>query len=200
MTDEEKAPPDGKPSVPPTADAAAPAAAQQGSSVAHSVAGILAGQAQFGPVFPVGALGFLPQPQQQQQLLLQLQAVQSPYPPPQHLKEYEAIQPGSWNRILTMVEQAHAAQIETAKTAQANMRIDAQRTHFLGAGVTVVAMIGATICALFGQPWVAGAFLSVPVMSVGKALIESTKASVNPPPVQSTQAAQKPQSPKTAHP
>lgn len=196
MTDGQSPPPDGKPSGAPTAAAAAPAGATpQGSSVPSSVAGILASHQPFVPAFPVGVL--TPQPLHQQ-LQVQLQAFQSPYPPPQYVKEYEAIQAGSWNRILTMVEQAQAAQIETAKTAQANMRADAQRTHFLGAGVTVAAMIGAVICALFGQPWVAGAFLSVPVMSVGKALIESTKAPVNPPLAQPPP--QPPQPPQAPHP
>jgi hypothetical protein len=37
-------------------------------------------------------------------------------------------------------------------------------------------MAGAIVCVYFRQPWVAGVFLSVPVMSVVRSLIESAAA------------------------
>lgn len=126
------------------------------------------------------------------QLQVQLQTVQSPYPPPQYLKEYEALEKGSWNRILTLVEQAQAAQIKSVEAAQANMRADSQRGNYLGALVTTVAMGCALICALYGHPGVAGAFLSVPVMSVGRALIDSTRGRAASPPQPSQPAEQHP--------
>jgi uncharacterized membrane protein len=107
--------------------------------------------------------------------MLQVQAWQTPYPPPEHIREYEAILPGSFDRILTMVEQAQAAQIETVRTAQANARGDSQRGNYLGAAVTVAAMAGTVVCAIYGATVVAGLFLTVPVMSVARALIESAK-------------------------
>ena len=93
-----------------------------------------------------------------------------------------------------MVEQLQVAQIQSVQTAQTNMLADSQRGNYLGAAVTVLAMGCALISALYGHPGVAGAFLSVPVMSVGKALIESAKARAAP--TQSPQSSEQ-QPPKT---
>jgi hypothetical protein len=110
-----------------------------------------------------------------QQVQLQLQQWQSPYPPPQHVREYEAILPGTLDRIVKMVEAGQQAQIDTVATAQAHTHADSRRGNYLGFATTVIAMGCAVWCAKLGQPWVAGLLLSVPVMSVAKALIEGTR-------------------------
>jgi uncharacterized membrane protein len=110
----------------------------------------------------------------------QVQVWQSPYPSPEALREYERLQPGAFNRMLTMAEQAQAAQINSIKIAQENQRTDTRRVQFLGAGITVLAICAAVYLAMHGQTVVAGLLLSVPVMSVGKALIESARQLWNP--------------------
>jgi uncharacterized membrane protein len=99
-----------------------------------------------------------------------------PYPPPEAAERFEKLLPGSFNRILTMAEQTQAAQIRINEKAQGYLRDDTRRGHWLGWTSTVLAMIGAAVCALVHEPWVAGLFLSVPVLAVGQALVETTKA------------------------
>lgn len=70
-----------------------------------------------------------------------------------------------------MVEQAWAAQVISGKCAEANVRAGSRRANYLAASVTLIAMGCALFCVLYGRPWVAGAFLSLPVMSVARALV-----------------------------
>jgi uncharacterized membrane protein len=105
----------------------------------------------------------------------QVQLWQGPYPPPAAVREYEAILPGTFNRMVSMAEQAQAAQIATIRQAQNYTRRDARRGQLLGFAATLVAMGCAVWCVHAGAPWVAGLFLGVPVMAVVKSLIESAK-------------------------
>jgi uncharacterized membrane protein len=145
------------------------------------VIGPLPGTVAFFPVF--GAQPFAPQ-----QLPLpmiarqQIQVWQGPYPPPEALREYEKIQPGAFNRMLTMAEQAQTAQINSIQRAQENQRRDSRRGQWLGAGISVIAMGLAVYCAMNGQSVVGGLLLSVPVMAVGKALIEGVRGPRAQPP------------------
>jgi uncharacterized membrane protein len=115
-------------------------------------------------------------PPSSQFVVQQVQTWQSPYPPPEHIKEYEAVLPGTFDRILKMAEQGQAAQIESVRTAQRNLLADSQRGNYLGFIITAAAMGCAMACVAYGAMWIAGLFLSVPVMSVGRALIESAKS------------------------
>jgi uncharacterized membrane protein len=98
-----------------------------------------------------------------------------PYPPPHEMREYESILPGAFNRIVSMAEQAQAAQIATMQQAQNYARRDARRGQVLGFITALAAMGGAIWCVHVGSPSVAGLFLSVPVLAVAKALIDSAK-------------------------
>jgi uncharacterized membrane protein len=109
-----------------------------------------------------------------------IQTWQGPFPPPAAVREYEQILPGTWDRLLKMAEQAQAAQIATTNTAQEFARRDVKRGHWLGFVTTMAAMAGAILCALYGHGGVAGVFLSVPVMAVAKALIETARAPTTP--------------------
>jgi uncharacterized membrane protein len=118
---------------------------------------------------------------QQQMLQTQIQAMaqmqaHGPFPSPVAIKEYEAILPGTFERILKMAEAAQSDQTETVKFAQRGQRRDTARVHWLAAGMSIAAMIGAGFCAWIHEPWVAGCFLGVPVFAVARALIESLKA------------------------
>lgn len=92
--------------------------------------------------------------------------------------------PGTFNRLLTMAEEAQRAQIQTVTRAQEFARRDTRRGQMLGFVVTLCAMGGAIWCALLHEPVVAGIFLGVPVMAVAKALIESTRKQLPSAPVQ----------------
>jgi hypothetical protein len=80
------------------------------------------------------------------------------------------------NRMVSMAEQLQAAQIEEARRIHELTRLDSRRGQWLGWSTTVLAMGGAMGCLYFGYPWVAAPFLSVPVMAVAKALVESAKS------------------------
>ena len=116
-----------------------------------------------------------------QQLMLpgivQQQAVhwQGPYPPPEAVERYERVLPGTFNRLITMAEQLQAAQIVQSNKALDYTHSTNTRGQWLGFVATALAMIGALGCVALGQPLVAGAFLSVPVLAVAKALVETVK-------------------------
>ena len=58
---------------------------------------------------PAGTIPVQPTfPPMSQFVVQQVQTWQSPYPPPEHIKEYEKILPGTFDRILKMAEQAQA--------------------------------------------------------------------------------------------
>jgi uncharacterized membrane protein len=140
-----------------------------------------------GGVIPQGALpqliaAMVASAAQPQQLLLpgiiQQQAIhwQGPYPPPEAVERYEHVLPGTFDRLITMAEQLQTAQISQSAKALEYAHADTNRGQWLGFATTGFAMVGAIICAKIGEPWVAGLFLSVPVMAVARALIETTKA------------------------
>jgi uncharacterized membrane protein len=106
----------------------------------------------------------------------QLQLWNAPYPPPEAVKQYEEVLPGAFDRIIRMAELAQTAQIDATKRALDYAQRDTKRGHWLGFFATVLAMGFSFGCAWIGQPWVAAVFLGVPVMAVGKALIESATA------------------------
>jgi uncharacterized membrane protein len=104
----------------------------------------------------------------------QMQVWQSQYPPPDAAERYEKILPGSFDRIIGMAERLQAAQIDTTQRAQNYAMRDTRRAHWLGWSIAFLAMLGAFGCMLLNYPWwLAAAFLSVPVMGVAKALIET---------------------------
>jgi uncharacterized membrane protein len=109
-------------------------------------------------------------------IIQQAQHWQGPYPPPDAIERYEAVLPGAFNRMIAMAEQLQAAQIEEARRVNEYTQRDSRRGLWLGWSTTVLAMIGAIGCLYFNSPWVAAAFLSVPVMAVARALVESAKS------------------------
>jgi uncharacterized membrane protein len=101
---------------------------------------------------------------------------QGPFPPPEAIKGYEQVLPGSFDRIMTMAEEAQRAQIETVREAQKLTSRDTARGAWLGFVVTLTAIGAAIWCASMKQPWVASLFLAVPVMAVAKALVQAKRA------------------------
>lgn len=92
------------------------------------------------------------------------------------MERYEAISPGTFDRLLLMAERQQQAAIESTAEARKFQRADNQRGQYLGFVVTLVAIAGAVYCALHGQGWIAAALVGVPVLSVAKALIDSARA------------------------
>jgi uncharacterized membrane protein len=101
---------------------------------------------------------------------------QGPYPPPEAVERYEQILPGAFNRMISMAEQLQNAQIEQAGRALSFTQLDTKRGHWLEFFLSILAMGGAIGCLALEYPWVAVAFLSLPVMAVARALVESAKS------------------------
>ena len=74
-------------------------------------------------------------------------------------------------------KEAQAAQIQTTRNAQEFLRRDTKRGHILGVVAMLAAMGGAIYCVHVDHAGVAVAFLSVTVMAVVRALIETAKSS-----------------------
>ena len=105
----------------------------------------------------------------------QVQQWQYPFPPPEDIKEYEAILPRAFDRMMKMAEQV----IDSERVEQEGLRVNSMLGTLLGGLVTMGAMACSLVCVFRGAFWVAGAFLSVPVMSVAKAFIESARSRAN---------------------
>ena len=153
------------------------------------------------PGFPM-AVGGIPVAQ------AQLQVWQGQYPPPDAIERYEAVLSGSFDRMIVMAERLQAAQIAESSRVIDYTHAESRRGHWLGAGTMVVAMACALIALALGNGWVAGAFLTVPVMGVAKALVDSAKAralpelplqSPNPPSPTPNAATASPQPPHRPH-
>jgi uncharacterized membrane protein len=106
-----------------------------------------------------------------------VQLWQGQYPPPEAIEHYEKVLPGSFNRMITMAEQLQEAQIAEAKRANEYTKNDSRRGHWLGFMTAITAMGCALVSLYFGYPWVSSIFISVPVMGVAKALVDSAKQS-----------------------
>lgn len=135
----------------------------QGGVPAH----VLAGAQQGGILLQIGA----PQPS-----ILQ-QSWQGPYPPPEAIDRYEQALPGFFDRIVSMAERMEAAQIEQSARALEAQASAIKRGQWLGFAIGAVALVGAVVCAFLGEQWLAAAFVSVPVMGVATALVNSHRGS-----------------------
>ncbi len=104
-----------------------------------------------------------------------MQSWQGPYPPPDAVERYEKILPGTFDRLIKMAEELQKAQIGEAREIRAMTHADQKRGSYLGFATTAVAMLGAVVSMYMGSTILGLAFLSVPVMAVAKALIESSR-------------------------
>ena len=100
---------------------------------------------------------------------------QGPYPPPEAVERYEKILPGTFDRMLSMAERLQEAQINQSRDAVNYTMEDTRRAHWLGWGLGIFALVVAIGCAWLGYPWLGAAALSVPVMGLGTALVNSAR-------------------------
>lgn len=107
------------------------------------------------------------------------QSWQGPFPPPEAVERYEKTLPGVFNRIVLMAEKMEAAQIEQSAIALENSASEGRRGQYLGAGIGALAIVCAALVGVFGNAWLGAAFLAVPVMGLGKSLVETAFARVN---------------------
>lgn len=125
--------------------------------------------------------------------LQQQHAWNAPVPPPEAAERFEKICPGSFNRMLRMAEKEQDNQIDLsqkqlaiakktgeeqvvlATRAQDYLATDTKRGHYLGALISILAMVGAGVAAIFHMTALGIAFLGVPVMTVAMAFINSHK-------------------------
>lgn len=108
---------------------------------------------------------------------------QGQFPPPDAVERYEKVHPGAFARILEMAEFAQRTQADDTKRAHNFAQADTRRAQYLGAATTTIALFCAVGCGVFGAMidstgllLLAGSFVSVPVMAVGKVLVESARA------------------------
>jgi uncharacterized membrane protein len=100
---------------------------------------------------------------------------QGQYPLPEAIERYEKVLPGSFDRMIAMAERLEAAQIDESRRVHDYTHADSRRGHWLGFFAAVAAMLCSLAALAFGYPWVAGAFISVPVMGVAKALVDAAR-------------------------
>ena len=111
------------------------------------------------------------------------QSWQGPYPPPEAAERFEALHPGFLNRILTMAEREQSSRIDSANRANDYMQTDIARGHWLGAVISLVAIVGAVASVFLGSPLVGVACVGVPVLAVAQALVQTYRQTTNPTPV-----------------
>lgn len=119
---------------------------------------------EFAPVLPPGFGPFVSQ---------QVQVWQGQFPPPEAIERYVAVQPDSFDRIIKMAERQQESAIDAAAKVQGYQHRDTKRGQYLGFAVTFAAVIGAAYCGMTDHVVVAVALVSIPVMTVARALIDS---------------------------
>ena len=105
--------------------------------------------------------------------LTEFQMWMAPFPPPQAVLEYERALPGSWDRMLTMAEEAQAADIRNVQRKGEYLSRGFMRGQVFGFVAMLFAMGSALCCVRLNRPWVAAAFLSVTVMAAARSFFGS---------------------------
>lgn len=125
----------------------------------------------------------------------QQHAWNAPVPPPEAAERFEKLCPGSFERMLRMAEKEQDNQIDVsqkqiaiaknisdqqivlATRAQDFLARDTKRGHWLGAMISILAMIGSITSEVYQQTAIGVAFLGVPLTTVVIAFINSHKES-----------------------
>ena len=105
-----------------------------------------------------------------------------PLPSPEALREFDRIVPNGAARIMAMAESEQSHRISMEQSGQNAAISETRRTQYLGATISLVAIVGAIGVALYTKDWIVPcALLSLPVMSVVRALLQSRSRVQKPP-------------------
>ena len=137
-------------------------------------------------------------PAQTAQQVQTIQATQTtftgPMPPPELLRQYDAVVLGAAERILVMAEkEAQHRQAQESQALNANVQAQKQQLNITeqqtkatfwsdaigqvcGFIVSLICIAGAVYLALNGQPWVAGLLAGLPLAAIIRAFRERPKA------------------------
>ena len=120
--------------------------------------------------------------ERQQQSVTQSQQVSvhqqwsGPLPPPAALEKFNQIIPGGAERILAMAEKEQAHRIEYEKIGLPETVNESKRGQYLGAVISVAAVLGAVFTAYIGSHWVVSVCLvGVPVLGLVRAIVRPRK-------------------------
>jgi uncharacterized membrane protein len=99
----------------------------------------------------------------------------SPLPPARLLAQYEAVIPGSADRILTVFEQqaSHRMDLERMRLERDARRAD--RGLMAGTVVALAVLVAAVYCASINQPWVAGVLGGLAIVTLAGIFIYGTE-------------------------
>lgn len=113
---------------------------------------------------------------QEGRIIAQRQQWGGPLPPPAALEHFEAIVPGSANRIITMAEREQLHRHSTERVAITADIADGKKGKNLGALISILALVGAVYVAVTGGPWqVSVALVGLPIASIVRDLVGRRK-------------------------
>ncbi len=95
-----------------------------------------------------------------------------PLPRPRHLEYFERTLPGAANRILVMAEQEQAHRHRWEATELSSVILTERMGLFGGIAVAIGLIIGAVICAYFGDRVIGGALVAASAVSMVPAIIQ----------------------------
>jgi hypothetical protein len=91
------------------------------------------------------------------------------------VERYEALEPGTFSRLVGMAERAQLAQIDAASEGRRFQRDDTRRGQYLGFARATISIAAGVARAYLDQPVLAGLCLGVPVLAVARSLIDSAR-------------------------
>ena len=95
-----------------------------------------------------------------------------PLPPPAALERFNQIIPNGADRIVAMAEKEQAHRVEYEKIGLQASIGESRRGQFLGAAVSIAAVVGAVYAAHIGAHWgVSVALVGVPVLGIVRAIV-----------------------------
>lgn len=97
-----------------------------------------------------------------------------PLPPPGALQQFDAIIPDGANRIMAMIEEEQKHRISQESAGLAAMASDTKRGHWLGAIISIAAILGAVVSVYLHAPAaVSIALVGIPVLGMIRAIVGS---------------------------
>lgn len=122
---------------------------------------------------PHNQRGQHPQQVQQQVQQVQVQQWSGPLPAPADLEKFNQVIPDGAQRIFAMAEKEQIHRIDFEKFGLAASIKEHRRGQYLGAAISISAVIGAAITAIMGVHWtVSVALVGVPVLGLVRAIVK----------------------------